>query len=73
MVNTAEIEQLAYELWEQDGRQHGRDAEYYFTAERMLAERDGAVAVAEAPKKRTRAAASPDKPKVTRTRTKKAA
>ena len=72
MATVAEIERLAYELWERDGRQHGRDKEYYYAAERMLAEReshDSNVAAAEAPKpRRTRASASSAKPRTTRTK-----
>ncbi|MEX2431438.1 MAG: DUF2934 domain-containing protein [Dehalococcoidia bacterium] len=72
-IGIENVEHLAYQLWENDGRPHGRDQEYYFTAERLLAGNNGAVATAEAPKRRTRAAAVSDKPKATRTRAKKQA
>jgi hypothetical protein len=66
MTSNAEIEKLAYELWEKDGRQHGRDQEYYLAAERLLAQGGNGVAVAQAaPKKRATAVA--DKPKATKT------
>jgi len=38
-VSQAEIEKLAYELWEQEGRPHGRDLVHYQEAERLLRER----------------------------------
>lgn len=38
-VSQAEIEKLAYELWEQEGRPHGRDVVHYLEAERLLRER----------------------------------
>ena len=72
MATTVEIEKLAYDLWEKDGRPQGRDQDYYFTAERMLAEQNGHVAVAEAPKKATRTRTAAAKPRAT-TRTKKQA
>jgi hypothetical protein len=34
-----EIEMIAYELWEQTGRIHGRDLEHWFEAERIVKER----------------------------------
>lgn len=73
MMKTSDVEQLAYELWEKDGRPHGRDQEYYFEAERLMALRSSNGALAEAPaKKRTTRAAS-DKPKTVGTRSKKQA
>ena len=71
MATTAEIEKLAYDLWEKDGRPHGRDQDYYYTAERVLAEQNGHVAVAEAPKKATRTRSAAAKPRATTTRTKR--
>jgi hypothetical protein len=37
--NANEIATRAYFLWEADGRQHGRDAEYWFLAEKHLTAR----------------------------------
>ncbi len=34
-----EIEKIAYELWEQTGRVHGRDLEHWLEAERIVKER----------------------------------
>lgn len=33
----SKIRERAYQLWEQEGRQHGRDVEYWLQAERSLA------------------------------------
>jgi hypothetical protein len=37
-----EIEKVAYELFEKDGRQHGKDKEHWLEAERIVRERHGA-------------------------------
>ncbi len=34
-----EVREIAYFLWEQEGRPHGRDQAHYFRAEQMLRER----------------------------------
>ena len=36
MTGKQEIEKLAYQLWEQEGKPEGRALHHYFTAERML-------------------------------------
>jgi len=35
-----EIEMIAYELWEQTGRVHGKDIEHWLEAERIVRERN---------------------------------
>ncbi len=35
-----QIKELAYSFWEQEGRPNGKDWEHYFTAQRILEERD---------------------------------
>jgi hypothetical protein len=36
MATKQEIERLAYEMWERDGRPEGNDQSYYYEAERAL-------------------------------------
>src|SRR3712207_2082078 len=43
-VNVDRIRQRAYELWDQDGRPHGQDMEYWLRAEAELAGENGAGA-----------------------------
>jgi hypothetical protein len=42
MPTEEQIKDLAYKLWEEGGRQEGKDWEYYFTARRMLEEQEAA-------------------------------
>jgi hypothetical protein len=42
MVTEEQIRELAYEIWEQEGRLEGKDLEYYFRAKQMLEEREAA-------------------------------
>ncbi|MDP2729357.1 MAG: alpha-glucan family phosphorylase [Dehalococcoidales bacterium] len=42
MVTEAQIRELAYALWEQEGRLEGKDQEYYFRAKQMLKEQEAA-------------------------------
>ena len=36
MPTQKDIEQLAYDLWERDGKPHGNDHHHYYEAERQL-------------------------------------
>ena len=79
-VGQDEIQRIAYEIWESEGRPAGRDADHYYRAERLLAERqNGPVAVkpAAARARSTKAAAPKSSNGTTRettsTRTRKAA
>ena len=50
-----EIQQIAYEIWESEGRPTGQDAEHYYRAERVWAERrNGPVVVKSAAAKAAR-------------------
>lgn len=70
MTMTMDVEKLAYELWEKNGRPEGQDQEHYYAAERMLAEGNGAAA----PKKTaTRARSTSAKPRASSTKSKKQA
>ena len=65
MANKHEIERLAYELWERDGKPAGNELAHYYQAERALsggpkATRTPARKTAPAPK------ASASKPRTTR-------
>ena len=42
MVTEEQIRELAYAIWEQEGRPEGKDLEYYFRAKQMLEEREAA-------------------------------
>ncbi len=49
MVTEEQIRELAYAIWEQEGRLEGKDLEYYFRAKQMLEERDAASSSAKEP------------------------
>ena len=55
------IRERAYQIWEQEGRIHGRDEHHWHMAKLELANApdETSVSVAEAPVKKTRRAASP--------------
>ena len=42
MVTEEQIRELAYAIWEQEGRPEGKDLEYYFRAKQMLEEQEAA-------------------------------
>jgi len=42
MVTEEQIRELAYTIWEQEGRPEGKDQEYYFRAKQMLEEQESA-------------------------------
>jgi len=44
-----QIRELAYQMWEQEGRPEGRDVEHYFAAKQMLEEQEAAQAQASRP------------------------
>lgn len=43
MVIEEEVKRLAYEIWEREGRPHGKDVEHYYGAKRILEERESVV------------------------------
>ena len=49
MATEEQIRDLAYAIWEQEGRLEGKDLEYYFRAKQMLEERDAASSSAKEP------------------------
>jgi glycogen phosphorylase len=49
MITEAQIRELAYAIWEQEGRLEGKDQEYYFRAKQMLEEREAASSSANEP------------------------
>jgi hypothetical protein len=42
MASEEQIKELAYAIWEQEGRPEGKDLDYYFRAKQMLEEREAA-------------------------------
>ena len=46
MITEEQIRELAYTIWEQEGRLEGKDQEYYFRAKQMLEEREAASSTA---------------------------
>jgi hypothetical protein len=46
LVTEEQIRDLAYSIWEEEGRPAGKDAEHYYRAKRMLEEREAASAAA---------------------------
>lgn len=80
MPTEQQIRELAYALWEQEGRPDGKDQEHYHRARQMLADQEQANVVKLPPPPPTsRLAAPPPTPKLkaapkkapTRTRSKK--
>jgi hypothetical protein len=63
MVTEAQIRELAYTIWEQEGRPEGKDLEYYFRAKQMLEEREAASSPAKEPVPPASAPQSPSEPK----------
>jgi hypothetical protein len=49
MVTEEQIRELAYTIWEQEGRPEGKDLEYYFRAKQMLEEREADSSLANEP------------------------
>ena len=49
MPTEEQIKELAYIMWEQEGRPEGRDVEHYFAAKQMLEEQEAAQARASRP------------------------
>jgi hypothetical protein len=43
MVRRDDVERLAYELWEREGRPNGRDQTHYYEAERLLWTKEGMI------------------------------
>lgn len=58
LASEATIREQAYYFWEQDGRPHGRDMEYWQRARVAVAEKDQLSALTEAPPKRTKSPAT---------------
>jgi hypothetical protein len=52
-----EIRRIAYNLWQQDGCQQGRDWEYYFRAEKSYQQQQGQRSSSVQSESRTRAGA----------------
>ena len=77
MANEEKIRELAYELWEQEGRPEGRDLDHYDAAKNILEDADGGAArpsnsgktaVATAPRARA-SRATATKPRASRSST----
>jgi hypothetical protein len=49
MTSEEQIKDLAYAIWDQDGRPEGRDLDYYFRAKQVLEEREAASSAAKEP------------------------
>ena len=51
MATEEQVRQLAYTIWEQEGRLDGKDVEYYFRAKQVLEEQEatGAIELPRAP------------------------
>lgn len=50
MPTEEQIKQLAYTLWEQEGRPEGRDTHYYLSAKQVLEEQEAAPKRPKAPR-----------------------
>jgi hypothetical protein len=42
MITEEKIKELAYAVWDQEGRPAGKDLDYYFRAKKMLEEQEAA-------------------------------
>jgi hypothetical protein len=49
MPTEEQIKELAYQMWEQEGRPEGKDVEHYFTAKQILEEQEAAQVRASRP------------------------
>lgn len=49
MATEEQIRELAYFIWEQQGRPEGKDVEYYHRAKQILEEQEAASSPAKAP------------------------
>jgi hypothetical protein len=49
MPTEEQIRELAYQMWEQEGRPEGKDVEHYFAAKQRLEEQEAAQARASRP------------------------
>lgn len=49
MATEEQIKELAYAIWDQEGRLEGKDLDYYFRAKQMLEEREAASSTANRP------------------------
>ncbi len=63
MPTEEQIKQLAYALWEQEGRPDGKDLEHYLTATRILEEQEAAQRRASAPQPAVPTTPSPRRPR----------
>ncbi len=61
VADEEQIRQRAYQIWEREGRPHGREREHWATAKLELA-REAQPAATKAPAKRTRAATLKEDP-----------
>ena len=46
MVTDEEIRELAYTIWEEEGRPNGKDVEHYLRAKKILEEREAKLELA---------------------------
>ncbi len=49
MATEEQLKELAYRLWEEDGRPEGRDQEHYFRARKILEDKEAAPAMQMSP------------------------
>jgi hypothetical protein len=49
MVTEQQIKELAYTIWEEEGRPEGKDLEHYFRARQILEERQASSIIESAP------------------------
>ncbi len=49
MPTEAQIRELAYRIWEQEGKPEGKDREHYFRAKQMLEAQEAGVGARPAP------------------------
>jgi len=49
MTIEEQIREVAYSIWEQEGRPYGKDVEHYFRAKKMLEERESSHVIELAP------------------------
>ena len=71
VVTEEQIRELAYYIWEQEGRPEGKSEEHYFRAKRMLEEQEAASLLTRAPVTPSWTLPPPSPPKPTGRRTPK--
>ena len=62
MATEQQIKELAYAIWEEEGRPEGKDVEHYFRAQQILEERQASSLIESTPSPRSKSPRRPRTP-----------